>query len=333
MPTRSRRRFLRNSLTVAGLGLLTGCGLLPLRQQPPAKLYRIGFLTSDSTQQTREEALRQALHTLGYVEGQTVTIEFRRSDEGERLRASAHELTQLGVGVIITGSGPASVAAKSITSTVPIVMAYTDDPVGIGLVASLNRPGGNVTGLTSYIGTLAGKRLELLKEIVPALARVAILWNAASPTHAASVRAAEDAARTLGVEPHSLEIREPGALEAAFESATKEWVGAVMTTPSPFFGRERTRFAELGLKHRLPIMSTAREGVIAGTLLSYAPDPDELFRRAATYVDKILKGASPADLPIEQPTTFEFSINLKTAHALRLTIPQSILAQATEIIQ
>jgi putative ABC transport system substrate-binding protein len=297
-------------------------------------MRRVGFLTSDPGQGPPEAAFRQALAELGYVEGQNTAFESRVAADDASLRRAVDELIQLGVDVIVTGAGDASLAAKSATTTIPIVMAYTDNPVGSGLVASLSRPGGNVTGLSSFNGLLAPKRLELLREMLPALSRVGVLWDMASPSHATSVNELEGAARSLGLESSPLELSDgAGGLKTAFEAATQRRTEALMTTPGPIFGRERARLAELAVQHRLPMMANSVMGTAAGGLMSYATDYTDLFRRAATFVDKIFKGRSPAELPVEQPTKFELVLNLKTAQALDLSIPPSLLAQATQVLQ
>ena len=326
-----RRTFLRAGLSLTGVGLLAGCQLVPPLGRPPARLRRVGFLTSDAFQAPELEAFRQELRDLGYVEGQTLAVESRVAPDDASLPRLVQELIQLPVDVIVTGAASASLAAKKATDTIPIVIAMTDDPVGSGLVASLSRPGGNVTGLASYSGALLPKRLELLKDIVPGLARVGILWTAAAPSHTNSVRQAEDASRALGIEAVALELRD-GELESAFEQAAREQVQALMTTPGPIFGRERARLADLALQHRQPMVANFRTAVVYGALISYGADYTELFRRAAAYVDKIFRGKPPADLPVEQPTKFELVINRTTAEALGVSIPQSILAQATEVL-
>jgi putative tryptophan/tyrosine transport system substrate-binding protein len=326
-----RRSLLRAGVSLAGLGLLAGCQMVPPLGQASARLRRIGFLTSDALQGPELEALRQELRDLGYVEGQTIAVDSRISPDDVSLPRLAQELLQLPVDVIVTGTGPSSLAAKKATDTIPIVIANTDDPVGSGLVASLGHPGGNVTGLASYSGALLPKRLELLKEIVPGLARVGVLWSAAAPSHVNSMREAETASRALGVEAISLELRD-AEMETAFEQAAQQQVQALMTTPGPIFGRERFRLSDLALQYRQPMLGNFKTIVAAGSLISYGPDYTDLFRRSATYVDKIFKGRSPADLPVEQPTRFELAINLKTAESLALSVPQTILAQATDVL-
>jgi putative tryptophan/tyrosine transport system substrate-binding protein len=327
-----RRRLLRAGLALAGMSVAGACQIALPGAGAPARMRRVGFLTSDPGQGPPEAAFRQALGELGHIEGQNTAFESRVAADDASLRQAVDELIRLGVDVIVTGAGDASLAAKSATSTIPIVMAYTDNPVGSGLVASLSRPGGNVTGLSSFNGLLAPKRLELLREVLPGLSRMGILWDMAAPSHAASVNELEGAARSVGVESISLELTDGAGIEAAFDAATRVGTAALMTTPGPIFGRQRTRLAELALQHRLPLMGNSVLATAAGALMSYATDYTDLFRRAAIFVDKIFKGRSPAELPVEQPTKFEFVVNLKTARMLDLSIPPSLLAQATQVL-
>jgi putative ABC transport system substrate-binding protein len=326
-----RRDVLRSGLALVGLGVLAGCQMAPPLGQTPPRPRRVGFLTSDALQAPELEALRKELGALGYVEGQTISVEPRISADDASLPGMARELVQLPVDVIVTGTGPASVAAKKATDTIAIVIANTDDPVGSGLVASLSRPGGNVTGLASYSGALMPKRLELLKEVVPGLSRVGVLWSAAAPSHENSIREAAGASRALGVEAVPLELRD-AELAGAFEEAAQRQVQALISTPGPIFGRERFRLADLAVQYRQPMLGNFKTIVAAGALISYGPDYTDLFRRSAAYVDKIFKGRSPAELPVEQPTRFELAINLKTAESLGLTFPRSTLDQATEVL-
>ena len=312
---------------------------LAVEAQQPAKVFRIGYLgnvpPTDPAVSRLWDAFLQGLRELGYVEGQNIVIE-RRYAGGryERLPALAAELVRLKVDVIVAaGASPLAHAAKDATSTIPIVMTSHGDPVGSGLVASLARPGGNVTGLSMLSPDLLGKQLQLLKEAVPKLSRVAVLSHPTNPQHARSVREAEVAARSLKLRLQTLEARAPSEFAGAFSAATKERAGALIVLADGMFWGERTRFAELAAKHRLPLMAGLREHADAGGLLAYGARLRDNFRRAATYVDKILKGAKPGDLPIEQPTKFEFVVNLKTAKALGLTIPQSLLLRADEVIQ
>ena len=273
------------------------------------------------------------LRQLGYVEGQNIVIESRFSEgRYERVPALAAELVRLKVDVIVAAAYTPD-AAKGATSTIPIVMTNHADPVGSRLVASLARPGGNVTGLSVQSPDLVGKQLQLFKEAVPKLSREAVLSNPIHPGHPRSLREAEVAARSLKMRLQVLEARAPTEFAGAFSAATKESAGALLVVGDPMFFGERTRIVELAAKNRLPLMASQKEYAEAGGLLAYGIDHRDSFRRAATYVDKILKGAKPGDLPIEQPTKFEFVINLKTAKALGLTIPPSLLGRADEVIQ
>ncbi len=327
----------------AFIGALTG-GLLaaPLvaeAQQPAAKVYRIGLLggsppTAAEASARLWEVLFQELRELGYVEGQNIVFEGRwYGERTERLPALAAELVQLKVDVIVTGASPAPEAAQHATSAIPIVFASHPDPVGSGLAVSLAKPGRNVTGLSTLFRELVGKQLQLLKEAVPRLSRVAVLWNPTVATQAVLLREADVAARSLKVQVQVLEARAPGDFAPAFSAMTKDRAGALITLTSPMFFAERSRIVELAAKSRLPTIYGAKEYAEAGGLMAYGPSLRENWRRAATYVDKILKGAKPADLPIEQPTKFELVINLKAAKALGLTIPQSLLRRAGEVIQ
>ncbi|RPH54073.1 MAG: ABC transporter substrate-binding protein [Acidobacteria bacterium] len=274
------------------------------------------------------------LRDLGYVEGQNITIEFRSSEgKYERLPDLAAELVRLKVDVIVAPANENVVVARQATRTIPIIMAGSFDPVESGLVASLARPGGNVTGLSFRAPEIEGKRLELLKEIAPRVSRVAVLSNPTNRAIHSSLAEVEVAARSLRVQVQILEARGPDEFQGAFAAMTRERAGALLVFPDGMFLLHRTRIADLAAKSRLPAMYGVREFVDAGGLVSYAPSLRDNLRRAATYVDKILKGAKPADLPIEQPTKFELVINLKTAKALGLTIPQSLLARADQVIE
>jgi ABC-type uncharacterized transport system substrate-binding protein len=307
--------------------------------QQAAKVPRLGFLALNSGANPHlGEAFRQGLRDLGYVEGRNVVIEIR-SAEGkvERLPALAAELVALRVDVIVTGGGtPPALAAKQATKTIPIVFASAPDPVTDGLVTSLARPGGNVTGSSSVNPELVGKGLEQLKQTVPGVSRVAVLWHpggVGERTGKDMLREADVAARALGVRLQVVEARSPADFDRAFLDMTRARAGALTVLPSAMFFSERKRLLDLAAKNRLPAVYSQREFVDAGGLMAYGPNLADNFRRAATYVDKILKGAKPADLPVEQPTKFELVINLKTAKALGLTIPPSLLARADEVIQ
>ena len=308
--------------------------------QPAGKVYRIGYLSigSASTTYTRPlEAFRQGLRELGWEEGRNLLIEYRFAEgHADRLPALADELVRLKVDLIVASPTPSALAAKHATRTIPIVGMSLTEPVAVGLVPSLSRPGGNVTGITYGVDTeIFGKQLQLLKEVVPNVRRVAVLTNPASggPSHSLRMESVKSAARSLGLPLQILEVREPSDFDAAFAAMVKERAGALLLSGDAMFFIHRDRLADLALKSRLPSMSTQSQWVEAGGLVSYAPSFPDLWRRAATYVDKILRGAKPADLPIEQPTKFELVVNLTTAKTLDLTIPQPILARADEVIQ
>ena len=303
--------------------------------QPLAKVPRIGLLAfgSPGPQQVLVEAFRQGLRDLGYAEGQNVAIEYRFAEERqERLLELAAELVRLQVDVIVAPSN-AAYAAKHITPTIPIVMTTSGDPVATGIIASLARPGGNMTGLTLLSPELAGKRLELLKEVVPELSRVAVLWNAAHPDKALEWRETQIAAQALGVQLQSLPVRGPEDFDSAFEATAREHAGALLVLGDSLTFGHRTRIVDLAAKSRLPAMYEVREFAAAGGFVTYGPSVPDNWRRAATFVDKILKGSKPGDLPVERPMRFELVINLQTAKALDLTIPPRLLFQATEVIQ
>jgi ABC-type uncharacterized transport system substrate-binding protein len=331
---RSRREFLRGSLALAGLGLLAGCGLLPGREQPPAKPPTIGVLSFRSVPGPLEEAFREGLRERGYVEGQNVAIEWRFADgRDDRFPELAAELVRLGADVIVSMSSTATRAAQQATATIPIVMAHGGDPVGAGLVASFARPGANVTGVSSIAQQLAGKRLELVKEAFPSASRMAVLWNPTNPAKPPEWGETQRAAATLGVQLVSAEVRSADDFDAAFQAVAASRADSLLVFQESLTIAHRPRIAAFALQQRLPSMSEDPAFPVAGGLMAYGSNDVDLRRLAATYVDKILKGAKPADLPIEQPTRFVFAINLKTAQALGLTVPQSLLVQATELIQ
>ncbi len=317
-------------------------GLLPApgsaeAQQAAAKVPRIGFLAlNPGANPHLREAFLQGLRDLGYVEGRNVVIEYR-SAEGklERLRALAAELVALKVDVIVTGGGtPTALAAKEATRTLPIVFTSATDPVTDGLVTSLAHPGGNVTGLSNLAPELVGKCLEQLKEAVPQVSLVAVLWQpGAVGGRTDMLKPAEVAARALGVRVQFVEARGPADFDRAFSDMTRARAGALAVLGSAIFNSERRRLVDLAAKHRLPTVYTSRDFVDAGGLMTYGVNLADLFRRAAAYVDKTLKGTKPGDLPVEQPTKFELMINLKTAKALGLTISPSLLQRADEVIE
>jgi putative ABC transport system substrate-binding protein len=311
---------------------------LAAEAQQAAKIARIGYLgTNPAAIPHLQEAFRQGLRDLGYVEGRNLVIEYR-SAEGklERLPALAAELVALKVDVIVAASTAAALAAKHATRTLPIVFTAVGDPVTSGLVTSLARPGGNVTGSSFFASELVGKYLEHLKQAVPGVSRVAFLWQPGAVgerTEKDMLKGAEVAARALGVRLQVVEARGPEDFDRAFSDMTRARAGALTVLGSSMFFGERRRLVDLAAKNRLPAVYQWREFVDAGGLMSYGPNVADLYRRAATYVDKILKGAKPGDLPVEQPTKFELVINLKTAKALGLTIPPSLLQRADEVIQ
>ena len=304
--------------------------------QQPAKISRIGFLstTSPSNVPTRLEAFRQGLRDLGYVEGKNIVIEYRYAEGNiDRLPTLLDELMRLKVDVIVASGPSPTRAAKKATATIPIVMTWDYDPVGNGFVASLARPGGNITGLSILAPEISGKQLELLKEIVPKLSRVAVLGTSTVPGNAEALKATELAAQAHKVQLQYLEIRDPKDIETAFQTARKARADAVLALASRVLLTDRTQVAELAVKSRLPAIYGEREHVEAGGLVTYSVSISDLFRRAATYVDKILKGAKPSDLPVEQPIKFEFVINLKAAKQIGLTIPPNVLARADKVIR
>ena len=330
-------------MTHCTLALLVTLALGPLvvsraaEAQPPQTIPRIGYLAlrpGPCTGNPACEGVVQGLRELGYVEGTTILLEYRSSaGHIEQLREHAAELVRLGVHVMITQGPLATRAARDMTRTIPIVMAGDFDPIGDGFVASLGQPGGNITGVTILSRDLTGKQLELLKETVPGMGRVAVFWNPLEVSAPRQLQDTEDAARVLGLQVHALEVRGLDDFEGAFAAARTGRAEGLIVLAGPTFTEHRARLVALAAQSHLPAMYWRREFVEAGGLMSYAASQRAMARRAATYVDKILKGAKPADLPVEQPTTFELVINLKTAQALGLPIPPSLLFQATEVIR
>ena len=318
--------------------LALGAAPFAAEAQQAAKVARIGHLSTNLAASPHlRDAFLQGLRDVGYVEGRNLVIEYRDAEgKPERLPALAAELVALKVDVIVASGTLAAVAAKQATSTLPIVFSPAGDPVGSGLVTSLARPGGNVTGLSAFAPELVGKRLELLKQAVPGVKRVAVLWQPGAFGERAemdTLKRAEVAARDLGVPLQFVEARGPADFDRAFSDMTRARAGALTVLASNMFNRERRRLVDLAAKNRLPALYSARELVDDGGLMSYGANLADLNRRAATYVDRILKGTKPADLPVEQPTKFELIINLKTAKELGVTIPQSVLGRADEVIQ
>ena len=339
MKTGTKREVAGKNKRASALGvalcamLLALCATAAAQQQP--KIPRIGFLASfGAGPDPRSQALQEGLRDLGYVEGKNIIIEYRHAaGNSDRLIEFAAEFVRLKVDVIVTGSTIAARAAKNLTKTIPVVMTGTGDPVGTGLVASLARPGGNVTGLSSVGPDLNTKRLELLKETVVGASRFAVLFNGANPSNVAALKEVEIAARALGVQIQSLDVRDVGGFEGAFDAATQQRANAVLVQRDPLNNSYPGRIVDLCAKHKLPAMYPEIQFVNPGGLMSYGVNTIDLYRRAAVYIDKILKGAKPSDLPIEQPTKFEFVINLKTAKQIGLTIPPNVLARADKVIR
>ena len=304
--------------------------------QQAKKVWRIGFLaaTSPSVEAARIEAFRQGLRELGYVEGKNIVIEWRWAEgKFDRLPDLAAELVRLNVDVIVTGGSTSSGAAKEVTTTIPIVMAQVNDPVGSGFVASLARPGGNMTGLSTLVPELSGKRLELLKEVIPKLSHVAVFWNPASTFQVISEKEVQTAARAFKMKVLSLGVQSPAQFDNAFATIRRERPRALLVLADRLFLHNRARIMDFATQNRLPGVHAYEELVEAGGLMSYGPSYPGMHRRAATYVDKILKGAKPADLPVEAPAKFELVINLKAAKQIWVTIPQSVLYRADKVIK
>jgi putative tryptophan/tyrosine transport system substrate-binding protein len=323
----------RRLFTAGAVGVLAAPRFAAAQQA--GTVYRIGFLwDTPAVWPHALEAFRQGLRDLGWVEGQNIVVEYRWTEgRFDRLPSLVEELVRLKVDLIVAPTSIYTGAAKRATSTIPIVFASHADPIGSGHVASLAHPGTNATGLTIVMSETMAKSLELLKETVPGLKRVAVVWDPATPSHRPGLKAVEDTSRALGLRLQTLAVRSASEFDSAFSAIVQERAGAVLVLSTPLFMGGAKRLAELGLTHKLPTMFGPREHVEAGGLLSYSPDRADLYRRAASYVDKILKGTSPADLPVQQATKFEFVINLKTAKALGLTVPASVLARADEVIE
>jgi putative ABC transport system substrate-binding protein len=321
------------SQRVLGVALMLALIAAPLvaRAQPSTKPYRVGFLAGGSPTSNDFNAFRESLRGLGWAEGRDLTIESRFAEGNmERLAGLATELVRLDVQAIVAGPSTVAQAARQATGTIPIVMVGVGDPVKLGFAKSLSHPGGNMTGLASLLPELEAKSLQLLAELVPGLTRPAVLLNPSNPLHQPAD--AEAAAKAVGLSLFIARARTPEEFPAAFDAIVKAHAGAVDIWGDPMFARHRAALIDLATKMRLPTMFKTRPDVAAGGLVAYGPSFVDLYRRAATYVDKILKGAKPADLPIEQPTKLELVLNLKTAKALGVTIPPSVLARADEII-
>ena len=319
--------------------LLSGAAIarpLGARAQQPGKVWRIGVLETRSAalNAANFDAFRQGMRALGYVEGQNLVIDYRSADGlTEKFPGLAAELVRLKVDLILTGGTPAALAAKNATATIPIVMASTGDPLGSGVAASFAHPGRNVTGLTSIGGETEEKRFELLREIVPGVTRIALMYNLSNPVYGSRFPRIQALARPLNVEVQLLDVRKPEDFGRAFDAASAQRADALLVSQDGLITANRQTVVELAAKHRLPAIYQSREFVDGGGVVSYGVTYQDLYRRAASYVDKILKGAKPADLPIEAPTKFELVINLKTAKALGLEISREMIARADEVIE
>jgi ABC-type uncharacterized transport system substrate-binding protein len=325
-----RRRFLLTSLA----------GAVAAPVAPGAQTlfspHVIGFISPASREISANnlEQFREGLRELGYHEGQNIVIEYRFADGMlDRLVPFAGDMVRLGVAVIVAVTSPAAVAARKVTQLIPIVMVAVGDPIRLGLIASLHRPGGNVTGNASYVPELTAKGLSMLREVIPGIKRVTVFWTSSNPLHAGVVKDVQNSARVINVRVHAFEASGPNDFEAGFRAAVNDGAGAVWVLGDSMFYAHRARLAALALTARVPSLFAQRQHVETGGLVSYGPAVIRLYRSAATYVDKILKGAKAGELPVEQPTAFELAINLKTAKALGLTIPPSLLARADQIIE
>jgi putative tryptophan/tyrosine transport system substrate-binding protein len=327
---------MKKKITVLTLSALLFALCVSAEAQQSAKVAKIGWLgfVSASSQAPGTEVFRREFFKLGYVEGKNIAFEYRGAEgKPDRLPAVADELVRLKVDVIVTGSTVGALAAKKATTTIPIVFYNVSDPVATGLVDSLARPGGNITGITSITTVLAGKRLELLKETVPKLSRVAMLWNPQNPSNALNWKESQLPARELGLQLHSVEVSSSNRYESAFKEMIEARSSALSVMQDPLTVSNRKIIADLAIKNRLPAIYPREDFVDSGGLMSYGADRSEAFKRVAVFVDKILKGAKPSDLPVEQPTKFELVINLKTAKVLDLTIPPIVLTRATRVIK
>jgi putative ABC transport system substrate-binding protein len=327
-----RRKFI-----MALGGAAAGWPLAAGAQQPAGRVYRVGYLAIGSREEQLYliKAFEEGLRSFGYRVGENVVIEYRfADDEIERLHALAAGLVRLGVDIIVTANNPNTVAAMKATTAIPIVMASSADPVSAGLVTSLARPGGNVTGFSLDAGNeIHGKRLELLKEILPHLSRVGILWNPDFASNRSRLKSMSEATQALGMTPASVEARGLDALEQAFVAMVRERTQAFVVLGDPVLFNYRDQIGAMAVRNRLPAISSTKEFVEAGLLLTYGANVRDLFRRSAVFIDKIFKGAKPADLPVEQPTKFELVVNIKTAKALGVDVPPSVLARADEVIE
>jgi putative ABC transport system substrate-binding protein len=320
------------------LGVLGGAAMWPLAahaQQPAAKVWRVGVLSPGLPGQSPPlEIFRTSLRDLGYVEGRNLIIDWKFSEEhNDPLPALANELVRANVDIIFAINTPAALAAKNATTSIPIVVTRVSDPIRTGLIASLAKPGGNLTGLTTISEELEGKRLELLREALPGLLRVAVLWNEANSGHALNVREMERAGPPLGLQVYLLGLKRADELPAVLQTAIKVQAGALFVIDDLVISSFQTRILDFASKNKLPVISQFREFTDAGGLMAYGPGNDEMFRRAAVYIDKILKGGKPSDVPVERPTKFNLIINLKAAKSLGLTVPPTFIARADEVIE
>ena len=322
----------REFITVLG-GAITWP--LAARAQQPAKVARVGYLDLGpaSLRASRVQALLAGLHDLGWIEGRNIAIEFRWADSAQQLPQLAAELARINVDIIFAPSSTMVEAARQATKTIPIVFSNHADPIGTGHVASLPRPGGNITGLSELATELDAKELEMLKEVLPRATRIGVLWNPTTPSHAPGLQSVKTAGEKLGLALHTAPAATAEDFDAALASMVRASVDGLLVVPSPLTVMHSARLAELALKFRLPGMFSAKENVEAGGLMSYGVDRHDLARRAALYIDKILKGAKPADLPVEQASKYELVINLKTAKALAVEIPPTLLGRADEVIE
>src|SRR5262245_5904908 len=327
----------RKWLEIFAIALTFFCGEAAAQAQQAKKIPRIGFLSpqAQTSSPHATEAFLRGLRELGYIEGQNIAIEYRWAEgKFERLPELAAELVRLKVDVIVTVVTQASLAAKNATGTIPIVMIAVGNPVDAGLIANLARPGANITGTSIMSDEVVGKQLELLKETFPKISRVAVMWNPANPVfQAQQLREVEATAKALGVKLQKLEARDSAEIVRAFTAITKEQTRALMVLADPVYTMHRKQIADLALKHRLPAVSGTTDYADAGLLMSYAASFPEMYHRAATYVDKVLKGTKPADIPVERPVKFEFVINLNTAKQIGVTVPQSVLFRADKVIK
>jgi putative tryptophan/tyrosine transport system substrate-binding protein len=331
---KSWRKFMRKKVIGFALSAMLFAFSFSVEAQQSAKVPKVGWLGARPGGAGGPETIRRMLRDLGYVEGKNIAFEQRFADNKlDRLPALADELVRLKVDVLVTPGINEALAAKNATRTIPIVFMISADPVVAGLVDSLARPGGNITGFTDIGAVLAGKRLELLKETVPNLSRVAVLWDPQNPSSAQVWKETQLPARELGLQLHSMEVSSADKYESAFKEATKVRSGALASTSNALANSNQKRIADLATKNRLPAIYPREDWVASGGLMSYGPDRADLYRRGAVFVDKILKGTKPADIPVEQPTKFEFIINLKAAKQIGLTIPPNVLARADKVIR